>query len=202
MIPRGYLGKWYENLTYLDHPIRLAPRWYACSSRPAHPSPTLLLLGCHLPLLQGRKKCPIKTHKVNSTQSKFNAHTSNLIKHWIMDCAALPKGRFLGLWILSQKKSFSFITLSCNIWVCHNLKSCEPLSSCATVCFCVYIVLYMYICCELTGSSCVLLCKRSSHECLQEQEEAPWNRKESNVWERGGYLLPFDLLWSELECVL
>lgn len=44
--------------------------------------------------------------------------------------------------------------------------------------------------------------KRSSHECLQEQEEAQWNRKESNVWERGGYLLPFDLLWRELECVL
>lgn len=78
------------------------------------------------------------------------------------------------------------------------------ISHCHSVwqCFCVYIVLHTYICCELTESSCILLCKRNSHECLQEQEEAPWNRKESNVWERGGYLLPFDLLWSELECVL
>lgn len=65
-----------------------------------------------------------------------------------------------------------------------------------------YICLYMCICYELTTSSCTVLCTKSSLECLEEQEEAPWNRKESNVWERGGYLLLFDLLWSELECVL
>lgn len=37
---------------------------------------------------------------------------------------------------------------------------------------------------------------------LQEQEEAQWNRKESNVWEIRGYLLLFDLLWSELESMV
>lgn len=73
----------------------------------------------------------------------------------------------------------------------------EPLCVCR-----VCIALYMRACDELTGPSCVLLCERPSHEDLRGQEEAPWNRKESNVWERGGYLLPFDLLWSELECVL
>lgn len=117
-----------------------------------------------------------------------------------MDCAALPKGRFVWLWTSSQMESSSLTTLSCDI--CDNLKSHQPLSQCVTVFLYIYIVLHTYICCELTKSSCILLCKRNSHECLQEQEEAPWNRKESNVWERGGYLLPFDLLWSELECVL
>lgn len=77
----------------------------------------------------------------------------------------------------------------------------NPQSQRATMYFCIYIYIALctYIFCKLT--SCMLLWKRSSHECLQEQKEAPWNRKESNVWERGCYLLTFDLLWSELECV-
>lgn len=61
----------------------------------------------------------------------------------------------------------------------------------------VHMCLGTYVLGELTRSSCVFLCQSSSHECLQEQKEAHWSRKESNVWERGSYLLPFDLLWSQ-----
>lgn len=34
-------------------------------------------------------------HKLSSTQSQINVQTPNVIKHGIMDCTALPKGRFL-----------------------------------------------------------------------------------------------------------
>lgn len=70
-----------------------------------------------------------------------------------------------------------------------------------SLCPCVYSLLDVYFAVRSPGPAAYLYVKGSSHECLQEQEEAPWNRKESNVWERGGYLLLFDLLWSERECV-
>lgn len=81
MALKVYLGKGYEDFSYLDHPIRLAPQRYAWSCpRPARPSPTLLLLGCHLPLLQGSKRLSLikhTRHKVRSTQSTFNAWKPN-----------------------------------------------------------------------------------------------------------------------------
>lgn len=177
---RHCLGWWCEGFSYLDHPIHLVPRLYAWSSHPECPSLTLLHLGCLLPLLQAGRENKMHQHR--------------WVIKWVALIIIIPY--IIPLWtIMHFQKTNCYYKWQNQVVVTSD----NPQSQHATMYFCVYRALCTYIFCELT--SCMLLWKRSSHECLQEQKEAPWNRKESNVWERGCYLLTFDLLWRELECV-
>lgn len=130
---------WYEDFSYLDHPIRLAPWPHAWSSHPACPSPTLLCLGCHLLLLRawGQKKSSVYaciTHKVSTTPSGFNVQTLCLIS---LLWTALPFHK-AHLLTLSRTKSNSSTTLFCDVY--DKSKSHQPLSR-----FCIYSFVYIHL---------------------------------------------------------